>query len=387
MNDIFRGDHVVTTCRRIVLSFICMMLAFAGSAAANTANVEDPAQFLERLFRMRTENLVKESKDVLTKLYLPRERVSRYALEHELRRGQYLKAWAAKRGVEIIGAESKIRVVRLRTEGNYAKAGLIQTLKITYAYKEKELAPQAFGIGTRHAVTLKQENGKWHVLREWYTDPMDEDSSFIPAASVQTDESAIEGALPEAWVANQKKAKRPKYNRKAAVKYADKYAGAAWGAGNNNRYNKKYLDYTYLGGDCTNYASQVIGDQAEGGGLPMRGGWYYRYKQGGSVSWVRTDAFKNFLLYSGYARLIARGSYDEVAKPTSRFPEGALAKLQPGDLIAYELGGDIDHFSVVTARDEKGYVLVNSHTGDRYHVPWDLGWDKSTKFWLIHLND
>ncbi|MDT2264397.1 hypothetical protein P7H17_02880 [Paenibacillus larvae] len=37
--------------------------------------------------------------------------------------------------------------------------------------------------------------------------------------------------------------------------------------------------------------------------------------------------------------------------------------------------------------DAKGYPLVNSHTADRYRVPFDLGWDKSTKYLLIHIND
>lgn len=29
---------------------------------------------------------------------------------------------------------------------------------------------------------------------------------------------------------------------------------------------------------------------------------------------------------------------------------------------------------------------VNTHTSDRYHMPWDLGWgDKNISFYLIHL--
>ncbi|WP_443662559.1 amidase domain-containing protein, partial [Clostridium sp.] len=30
--------------------------------------------------------------------------------------------------------------------------------------------------------------------------------------------------------------------------------------------------------------------------------------------------------------------------------------------------------------------LVNTHTIDRYRVPWDLGWgDKNINFYLIHV--
>jgi hypothetical protein len=238
------------------------------------------------------------------------------------------------------------------------------------------LASQQFGIGTRHGITLKKVNGQWYVSSEWYSDPMDEDPNQIPVH---------ESAQPEVQPIVQQAAAR-RYNRTNAVAYADKYAGAAWGAGNDHRYNKKYTDYTHLGGDCTNFASQVIGD-AEGGNLPMTSGWYYRSKQGGSESWVRTDSFKGFLLYSGYGRLIARGSFNQVLRPNARFQHGAFAMMQPGDLITYELKGDVDHFCILTGRDPKGYPLVNSHSGDRFHVPWDIGWDKYTKYSLIHMKD
>lgn len=181
-----------------------------------------------------------------------------------------------------------------------------------------------------------------------------------------------------------KKTKR--FNREQAVDYANKYAGLAWGAGNNNRYNQKYRDYTGLGGDCTNFASQVIGDPKEGGGLPMTKRWFST-TAGGSDAWVRTDGLKDFLLHSGYARLIGKGYFADVVKPTPKQPRGAIGELQPGDLIAYELKGDVDHFAVIVGFDDNGYPLVNCHTTDRYRVPFDLGWDKSTKYLLIHIRD
>ncbi|MCK9911927.1 amidase domain-containing protein, partial [Microbacteriaceae bacterium K1510] len=87
--------------------------------------------------------------------------------------------------------------------------------------------------------------------------------------------------------------------------------------------------------------------------------------------------FKHFLVRSGYGKVLMRGTFEQVTKPTKQHPKGAIAELQPGDLIAYEWHGGIDHFSVVSARDDNGYLLVNSHTADRYHVPWDMGWDKT----------
>ncbi|WP_019119406.1 amidase domain-containing protein [Brevibacillus massiliensis] len=235
------------------------------------------------------------------------------------------------------------------------------------------------------------------MLSEWYTDPIEEDIDIIPADapadSLYTPRNSKKQKNQKNQVETfrimegQAMGKKKRYHRDRAVAYAQKYAGAAWGAGNNNRYNKSYRDYTYLGGDCTNFASQVIGDPKEGGGLPMTMGWRYWYNSGGTRSWVQTDAFKNFLLNRGYGRLIARGYFADVVKPTDRYPKGAISVLQPGDLIAYEFNGDVDHFSVVVGYDRYGYPLVNSHTGDRNLVPWDLGWGMSTKFLLIHIND
>ncbi|KHF33577.1 putative amidase domain protein [Paenibacillus sp. P1XP2] len=117
----------------------------------------------------------------------------------------------------------------------------------------------------------------------------------------------------------------------------------------------------------------------------MSGIWGYR--GGGSQAWVQTDAFQRFLFYSGYGRLIAKGTFEEMTRSSDKHPHGAIAKLQPGDLIGYELKGDTDHFSVVVGKDANGYPLVNSHTADRYRVPFDLGWDQTTKYILIHVRD
>jgi hypothetical protein len=40
--------------------------------------------------------------------------------------------------------------------------------------------------------------------------------------------------------------------------------------------------------------------------------------------------------------------FSDVVKPTNRFPNGAISQLKPGDLIGYEMKGDVDHFCIVT---------------------------------------
>jgi hypothetical protein len=374
--------HTIT--KGILVIFLFLLFPLQGFAQEK-AKDESVDPFIRQLFTERTQLLLHDNPNSINHFYLPREKVSHYALMREQLRAKYIHTWASKRGVKITGADGDIRITRKKVRGDIAQISLIYSLKLTYTYADANRTSHSFGVGTRHGIKLKKVNDKWYVASEWYSDPIEEVPNNIPSDSIKN-RSSVQPVTPQRDQ-RQTFGGKKRYNREKAVEYADKYAGAAWGAGNNHKYNPKYRDYNYLGGDCTNFASQVIGDKEEGGGLPARGGWYYIKKQGGSTAWVQTDAFKNFLVYSGYGKVIARGYYADVMKPSSNHPQGAMAKLEPGDLIGYEMNGDIDHFSVVVGRDKNGYVLVNSHSGDRYHVPWDIGWDKYTKFVLIHIRD
>ena len=54
-------------------------------------------------------------------------------------------------------------------------------------------------------------------------------------------------------------------------------------------------------------------------------------------------------------------------------------------MIGYGMGGEIEHVAIVVGWDSNGYPLVNSHTVDRYHCPWDMGYDKKTIYYLFHV--
>ncbi|MBE3599681.1 MAG: amidase domain-containing protein [Limnochordaceae bacterium] len=73
------------------------------------------------------------------------------------------------------------------------------------------------------------------------------------------------------------------------------------------------------------------------------------------------------------------------SKATDRHPKGAVNELEPGDLIGYQEKGRLVHFAPVVGRDFRGYIVVNSHTADRNAVPWDVGWDQATIFWLLKV--
>jgi hypothetical protein len=354
-----------------------LVLLWGGQHAPNRSVSEpDLSVFMNELFIARTQILITHKPESIRPYYLEASQTSQYAYHHEEKRSEYLQEWAKHRGVDFTKAESKIRIIHAAMGDDIARLSLKNSLQLTYQYQGKAPASQQFGLGTRHDILLKKVRGQWHVYSEWYSDPLEEDPALISVHAEDGKLTKPSSAQPI----------RKKYNRKQAVAYADKYAGGAWGAGNELKYNPNYKDYSSLGGDCTNFASQVIGDSVEGGGLPMTSNWHYHNKQGGSEAWVRTDSFKDFLVNSGYGHIISKGSFKELNTPSSRYPKGAFADLNIGDLISYEMRGDVDHFGILTGRDPRGYPLVNSHSTDRYHVPMDLGWDKYTKFSLIHIN-
>ncbi|OBA08310.1 hypothetical protein A9P44_01760 [Paenibacillus polymyxa] len=368
------------------LHLLCMILLTIPAcsfinfhAQAEPVQKDNVVPFLQELFEDRTRLLMNQDKKHIEDHYLLKDKRSNYAYLHEINRAEYIQEWAKHRKIKFVNAESSIRIARIEVLGDIAKVSLVQSLKLSYEYVNTYPGQHDFGIGTRHGITLRKKDNRWYVEREWYSDPLEEnpkkieksDLHFIPTKAV----------LEPAKIIN-------KYNRTRAVDYANKYAGITWGAGNGQRYNQKYLDYNSKGGDCTNFSSQVIGDKEEGGGLPMRSGWHYSYGNGGSQAWVQTDAFKNFLIRSGYGRIIGQGSFSNVVQSVNDLQQQPeKPQLLPGDLIAYVLRGDVDHFSVVVGFDQSGYPLVNSHTADRFKVPFDLGWDKNTKYLLIHIRD
>jgi hypothetical protein len=72
-------------------------------------------------------------------------------------------------------------------------------------------------------------------------------------------------------------------------------------------------------------------------------------------------------------------------KPAQKQPAGVIGELKKGDVIGYGTDGDIEHVAIVVGWDSKGYPLVNSHTVDRYHCPWDMGYDQKTIYYLYQI--
>ncbi|MGV8981724.1 amidase domain-containing protein [Clostridium sp.] len=361
----------------------------------NTPDKIEITNILENIYKDRSSMFITRDLTNLPSYYDSSQKLGTWSLEHEIKRFNYFNDWSSQRGMSVVKVESTPKVRKITTTKRGIRLLVDEYYKFEYTYKN-DITPttNVFGVGLIHTMELIKSGDNWVIYYDWYLDCFEDAlKSYL-------------GELKNLKLPNDKKTiyqlgncpitpgevgivPKGHYNKINAVKYADKYCGLPWASGNSAKYNKKYTNYTGNGGNCTNYVSQSIGD-VEGGGLRFDSIWnctYHKYDGAeGSSAWVNADAFKKYLLYSGRGKLLGKGTFAQLISPLPGYPCGAVQKLDIGDVICYAKGNDMDHFALVTGFDSRGYPLVNSHTIDRYHVPWDLGWgDKNINFYLIHV--
>lgn len=320
---------------------------------------------LKDLFDFRNKAILNKNEDILKGIFDTDKKFGIWAYEHEIKKMKYLENWSNKQGVKFnnISAKVSVRKVREREKNLY---GVICTVSTEYKYVyEGQKDVNSFRIGTEHYLHVKKEGKKYKIVKEWYTDPF---ADSLNLENINSDDIrnfiASKQGVEVNLTAEQKK----------GVDYAHKYAGAASLEKDGMTFNKNYRNYNPEGGDCANFASQIM---FESGKFTKNDTW--NYDKEGTKAWVNAQAFKNYLLYSGRGSLLTKGTFEEVYKEAYY--------LRPGDIVGYEKGGRITHVSTVTGLDSKGYPLVTCHNTDRLLVPWDLGWsDKKIKFHIIKVN-
>lgn len=364
-----RGVFICVCC--LLVLAVCAMLFAGDPDVIEALKTSDDTQWeatLQRFFDLRNDAVLRGDDEILQSIYLTGERNGRWAYENELVRSAYLKDWAAKQGVTILNIHSDISLRSVKEVGRGYSFYLTASTLYEYAYDTSPDMVNGFRLGTYHSIDLipGEEDDTWVISREWYDDPLsggfdadavtDEMTQFI-SGHAGTDLSGLDE------------------RRTAAVAYADMYCGAASDGSNEYRYNSNYTNFNDLGGDCANFASQVL---FEGGGFKKTATWNYRGGKG-SRAWVNAQAFRTFLSYSGRGSQIAKGKYKDVYQ--------SAYGLLPGDIVAYVKKGKVTHIAVVTGLDSNGYPLVSCHNADRNRVPWDIGWHYgATTFILIHVN-
>lgn len=130
------------------------------------------------------------------------------------------------------------------------------------------------------------------------------------------------------------------YNREKAVEYTKRWA---------YKRNPKYYDFSNVGGDCTNFASQCL---YAGCGIMNNTktfGWYYYSSNNRAPAWTSVKYFYNFLTKNN-----AQGPYAKQAE---------INELQKGDFVQIHFNNK-DYFShtpiIVDIKDDELYVAAHS---------------------------
>lgn len=315
-----------------------------------------------------------------------------WAWEREVLRAKYLRKWAENRGVTFTKVEIDFEIDSTAVDDpSTVWIELTELLLYEYVYNEGRLIHR-LGSRSLHVVQLAKEEGRWMIRLHWYVDPLGQ-CCYTPAEGIagSANITPAEGRIPASGdtsssetpaegrsVEEAQPESPPRFNREEALGYAVRHSGVRVFP-DAERYNRNYRIYSYVGGDCANFVSQVL----NAGGLEQGYGWHYTSE--GSTAWVRSDSLIWFLLSSGAGERLYRGTFTGAVTPTDEYPSGVVASLEPGDVIGYENEGELHHVAVVVGKDPKGYVTIASHTSDRLYFPWDLGWDKDTVFWFVKI--
>lgn len=146
-------------------------------------------------------------------------------------------------------------------------------------------------------------------------------------------------------VRNAEKENGMAYNRGKAVEYAHQWAF---------KRNSRYLDFTQMGGDCTNFISQCL----QAGGMPMNYqktfGWYYNSAYDRAPAWSSVQYLYNFLINN-------KGAGPKAV-------EIPIDDIEIGDIIQLSFGGDVYGHSLLVVDVEypanESNVSIATHTID-----------------------
>ncbi len=155
------------------------------------------------------------------------------------------------------------------------------------------------------------------------------------------------------------------YNRQQALDYAHKWANAR---------NPKYTDFEKMGGDCTNFISQVI--YAGSGVMNYKHtfGWYYINSNKRAPAWTGVDYFYNFI------------TNNKGPGPFGRKVD--ISEIKLGDIVQLSFvgGNNFNHSLVVVSLGNPiriNNIKIATHTINRDYYPLSNYMYKDIRF--IHI--
>ena len=144
-----------------------------------------------------------------------------------------------------------------------------------------------------------------------------------------------------------------KYKRDLVLNYAELWA---------KKRNSFYYDFSFLGGDCTNFASQCLFAGAPFMNYTQDLGWYYKSVSNRAPAWTGVEFFYNFLI----------GNFKGISDKSGPFAKDVnLSELEIGDFIQLgDANSNYYHTPVVVGFD--GTVpLLAAHSKDVFGVRLD----------------
>jgi hypothetical protein len=326
-----------------IATIIILPFMFRAEPAYCAIDNSEVTEIIKQIFITKSKAMLNQDEESVNSVYDRSIKFGQWAFEYEIRKMKYLKNWSEKQAVAFTSINPTVEIKRIRGKGNQYLVNAICSTEYKYSYENSNDIENTFRIGTYHIMSIKNINGVWIIIKEWYSDPF---ADSLNLENIKTD-------VIREYILNQNPrdfSNLPK-RRLDSIAYADKYSGAANEEQFGFTYNKKYKNLNPKGGDCANFASQIL---FEGAKFKKNKAW--NYDTDGSRAWANAQGFKDYWVGSKRASIIAYGDYDRVFK--------ASYKLLPGDFVAYEKGGRITHISMVTGADSKGYALVNCHNTD-----------------------
>lgn len=310
---------------------------------------------LDNLFLNRNSSILSKDSEGLKSFYNLDKKTGQWAYENETKKIKYFSNWCEKQGASFSKINSIVKISKAseKEKDLYGVICYVST-EFFYKYEDEPGIENRFKLGTCHYLNLrKNDDNRFIIEKEWYTDPLADSLDLNNIKSDEIKNYILSHKAPEYT---------PDERTKKAIDYAHTYCGISDDEEHLFKYNKDYKNFNPDGGDCANFASQIL---YEGGNFKKNSSWSY-FGKSGTKAWVNAQEFKNYMVNSGRASYIAKGSYNDVYK--------AAFNLRPGDFVGYEKRGRITHISTVTGLDSKGYPLVTCHNTDRLLVPYDLGW-------------
>ena len=142
------------------------------------------------------------------------------------------------------------------------------------------------------------------------------------------------------------------YDRDAAVAYAQRWAFSR---------NPAYFDFSLIGGECTNFASQCLFAGCNVMNYTPDVGWFYRSVNDRAAAWTGVEFFYRFLINN------AENPIGTGIGPFAK--EVLLEQLELGDFVQFGRGtGDFYHTPIVVGF-RGDMPLVAAHTNDAFARP------------------